>query len=157
MGYVRQNLMPGEQIMYETTLHWKIFLSPIIVGLLGTVFFVIALASDISEAWWACCLSMFVFLLAILSFVSAAISYATSEFAVTNKRVLAKVGFIRRHSSELLLTQVEGIRVHQGIMGRLLGYGTTVVTGTGGTEGVFKNIADPLGFRKQVQSQIHTL
>ena len=154
MGYVRQNLMPGEQVTYQTTLHWKIFFSPIILGLVGTVVFVTALTDENSSAGWAC-LGVFLFLFAILSFISLAISYATSEFAVTNRRVLAKAGFIRRRSLELLLTQVEGTRIHQGILGRLFGYGTVVVTGTGGTIGVFKNIEDPLRFRKQIQGQIH--
>ncbi|HKC53154.1 MAG TPA: PH domain-containing protein [Burkholderiales bacterium] len=78
----------------------------------------------------------------------------SSEFAVTNKRVLIKVGFIRRHSLELLLQKVEGIGVDQGIWGRVFDYGTIMVTGTGGTKEPFKNIAAPLEFRKQVQSRV---
>src|SRR5258706_11991105 len=78
----------------------------------------------------------------------------SSEFAVTNKRVLIKVGFIRRHSLELLLQKVEGIGVDQGIWGRAVDYGTIMVTGTGGTNEPFKNIAAPLEVRKQVQSRV---
>jgi uncharacterized membrane protein YdbT with pleckstrin-like domain len=63
---------------------------------------------------------------------------------------------IRRHSLELLLRQVEGIRVDQGLLGRVLGYGTIVVGGTGGTAEPFPEIASPLEFRRQVQMQSST-
>jgi uncharacterized membrane protein YdbT with pleckstrin-like domain len=94
------------------------------------------------------------FLVGILLGVLRFIAYKSSEFAVTNKRVLIKVGFIRRHSLELLLQKVEGIGVDQGIVGRIFGYGTIIVTGTGGTKEPFKNIENPLEFRKQVQQSI---
>jgi uncharacterized membrane protein YdbT with pleckstrin-like domain len=81
------------------------------------------------------------------------INFTSSEFGVTNRRVLIKVGFIRRHSLELLLPKVEGIAVDQGILGRILGYGTIIVTGTGGTKEPFRNIAAPMEFRKMVQQQ----
>jgi len=88
----------------------------------------------------------------ILLFISAFIERTTSEFAVTSKRVLIKVGFIRRHSLELLLHKVEGIGVDQGIVGRLLGYGMITVSGTGGTVEPFQTIENPLEFRRQVQT-----
>jgi uncharacterized membrane protein YdbT with pleckstrin-like domain len=82
------------------------------------------------------------------------IRYATSEFAVTNKRVIVKIGLIYRQTLELVLTKVETIRVEQSIMGRIFDFGTIVVSGTGGTKEPFKDIASPLKFREQVQSQL---
>jgi uncharacterized membrane protein YdbT with pleckstrin-like domain len=61
------------------------------------------------------------------------------------------VGFLRRRTVELLLTKVEAIGVDQGILGRILKFGTIAVTGTGGTNERFPGICDPLEFRKQVQ------
>jgi len=97
------------------------------------------------------------FLLLLLSAVTASYSYIAfrfSEFGVTNRRVLVKVGMIRRRSVELLLTKVEGIGVDQGVMGRLLDYGTIIITETGGTKEPFGKIAKPFEFRKRVQEQI---
>jgi uncharacterized membrane protein YdbT with pleckstrin-like domain len=94
------------------------------------------------------------FLVALFFGVSALIRYTTSEFALTNKRVLFKVGWLRRKTQELLLKKVEGISVDQSVLGRLLGFGTITVTGTGGTREPFPNIAGPLEFRSQIQSQI---
>lgn len=90
-------------------------------------------------------------LLGLAGFLVAHIIVITSEFAVTNNRVLVKVGIIRRHSMEIVLPQVEGIGVDQGIIGRILGFGTIVVSGTGTTREFFIRIRNPLEFRRQVQ------
>ena len=52
------------------------------------------------------------------------------------------------------MSRIESIAVEESAMGRLLGYGTVIVRGTGGTPEVFEKIAHPLEFRAQVQSQI---
>ena len=65
-----------------------------------------------------------------------------------------KLGTIRRRAIEMLLSKVEEIGVDQGVIGRVLGYGTVVIVGTGGSKEGFMLIADPLGFRRQVQEQI---
>src|SRR5206468_6927850 len=94
-----------------------------------------------------------VFVVAALVWLAQWVKAQTSEFAVTNKRVIVKVGLIRRDTLELLLSKVESIGVDQTVTGRIVGYGSIVVVGTGGTRETFKNIARPLDFRKQVQAR----
>ena len=77
-----------------------------------------------------------------------------TEMAVTNKRVIVKTGLVDRRTIELLLQRIESIAVEEPALGRLLGYGTVIVRGTGGTPEVFPQIARPLEFREQVQRQI---
>jgi uncharacterized membrane protein YdbT with pleckstrin-like domain len=89
-----------------------------------------------------------------LTAVNAAISRSTSEFAVTNRRLIVKVGLIQRRSLDLNLAKVETINVDQDIFGRLLDFGSITIIGTGGTREPFKNIADPMTFRLHVQEQI---
>ena len=97
---------------------------------------------------------IFVSLKALLTlFISPLIQRATSEFAITNKRVIIKVGLISRRTLEMNLSKIESVNVNQGIFGRLLGYGTIVVVGTGGTKEPFAGIADPMAFRKKFQEQ----
>ena len=86
--------------------------------------------------------------------ITSLIARATSEFAVTNKRVLIKTGWIRRYSLETLLTKVESIRVDQSVLGRMLDYGTIIISGTGGSKEPFHKIAAPMTFRRRVQDQI---
>lgn len=83
--------------------------------------------------------------------IAPLIEYGTSEFAITNKRIIIKVGFISRRTLEMNLSKVESVNVNQGILGRILGYGTIIVIGTGGTKEPFESIADPLAFRKKFQ------
>jgi len=89
----------------------------------------------------------------LLAFLAPVIDYATSEFGVTNKRVIIKVGFLRRKTLELLLRHVEAISVDQTVMGRFLNYGSVTLTGTGGVREVFHNISAPLEFRKRIQGE----
>ncbi len=84
-------------------------------------------------------------------FIAPLIAYTTSEFAITNKRVIIKVGFISRRTLEMNLAKIESINVNQGLLGRMLGYGTIVVIGTGGTKEPFAGISNPLDFRKKFQ------
>jgi uncharacterized membrane protein YdbT with pleckstrin-like domain len=146
MGYIEDNLMSGEKITYRSHLHWVVFLWPII-------WFVIAILFFIGGGDTAVVGGIFI-LVAIIHSISSLITYKTSEFGITNKRVLAKIGFIRRNSLEVLLTKVEGIQVNQGILGRILGYGSIVVSGTGGSKDPFHKISAPLEFRKRAQEQV---
>jgi hypothetical protein len=82
--------------------------------------------------------------------VFGVIAYLTTEMVVTNRRVIVKRGWIARRTIELRLSKVESAQVRQGIFGRMLGYGSVSVIGTGGTRETFGFVADPLGFRRAV-------
>ena len=96
---------------------------------------------------------IFVSLKAILTlWISPIIQAMTSEFAITNKRIIIKIGLIRRRTLEMNIAKVESVNVDQGIMGRILGYGTVTVIGTGGTRETFEDISQPVEFRKAFQN-----
>jgi uncharacterized membrane protein YdbT with pleckstrin-like domain len=102
--------------------------------------------------------TVFVSLKALLTlFILPLVARATSEFAVTNRRVIIKVGLVSRKTVELKLDKVESIGVDQTIPGRIFGYGTIVVRGTGGTNEPFRGIARPLDFRKAVNEATEAL
>ena len=84
--------------------------------------------------------------------LNVVVKVATTELALTNKRIIAKFGFIRRSTVELRLEKVESISINQGLLGRLLGYGTVVVKGTGGTGTPIPSIKKPLDFRRIVNN-----
>jgi uncharacterized membrane protein YdbT with pleckstrin-like domain len=157
MSYINQNLLPGEEVKYRATLHWIIYVGPVVLGLLGFIFLLSSAgargSADHSVAGGLMTLGVVLLIVAGLMFLDRWIRVKTSEFGVTNKRVIIKVGLIQRHTLELLLAQVETIGVDQGIMGRILGYGRIVVVGTGGTNEPFIKIAQPLEFRRQVEIQ----
>jgi uncharacterized membrane protein YdbT with pleckstrin-like domain len=149
MSYIEKNLMSGESIVYRSKLHWIMFGWPVLLFVAAIILVIIGGGvAGIGLAF---------FLLAILVSINSLISYLSSEFGVTNKRVIVKVGFIRRNSLEILLNKVEGIQVSQDVIGRMLDYGSITIVGTGGTHDPLYNISAPLEFRRKAQEQIESI
>jgi uncharacterized membrane protein YdbT with pleckstrin-like domain len=159
MGYVEQNLISGEEIKYETHLHWVMLLVP---GIISGFFFLFALYlfsrafahRGSSDATTLLIFAALMIVLGDLPLLTAIIQRRASEFAVTNKRIILKVGVIRRKTAEMFLEKIESVGVDQGILGRIFNYGEITVHGTGGTAEPFDRISHPLEFRRQVQEQI---
>ena len=84
-------------------------------------------------------------------FLFPTIAQYSDEFVITNKRVIIKTGLIARHTLELNLSKIESVNIYQNILGRILGYGSIQIIGTGGTKETFINIKKPLQFRKKFQ------
>ena len=151
MGYIDDNLMSEEQVIYRTKLHWITLLIP---AILAIFFGLPAIPAILDIFFGSFVFGSFLLLVAIICGIPSFISFKNSEFAITNKRVLMNAGFIRINSLEIPLTKVEAIQVKQGPLGRILNYGTVIITGTGGTAKRFRDIYAPLEFRKKLQEQI---
>lgn len=149
MGYVERHLLVGEQVVYKTRLHWVLFLKPALLFLGGVALAVVL--RQVQDPPWLWTIGAAVAPIGLVWGLVHYVELMTSEFAVTSSRLIMKVGLISRYTTELLLAKVETIGVHQGLMGRLLGYGDLVVTGTGGAREVFRRVRDPIGFRNHVQ------
>lgn len=132
--------MEGEVVSYKTNLTWFIFFWPVVLSII-LLPFLSGLNLMITVPW----------------LIIAIVDYISSEFGITNKRLVMKTGVIKRQTHETQVNKIERINIEQGIIGRLLGYGTIMVSGTGGGITPFKNVADPLTFRKRIQEQINIL
>jgi uncharacterized membrane protein YdbT with pleckstrin-like domain len=151
MKYVTRVLQPGETVVYATHLHWLIFLSAIVLSLIGVAMLVgsgVTNGNIISDAFRA---GAAVFALIALAFwLRAVIRRATTELAITDRRVIYKSGLLSRHTLEMNRSKVESIDVEQTIIGRILGFGTIIMRGTGGNLEPICQIADPLTFRSHI-------
>jgi len=160
LSYVEKNLIPGEKILYKTQLHWVVILWPVLLGLLfglaGIALLVRALWSSrgADSSGVMIVVALILLLAAAISAGMALLKRAATEMAVTDHRVVVKIGLLSRRTIELLLSKVESIGVEETLFGRILGYGTVVLRGTGGTPESFSTIAHPLEFRREVQQQI---
>ena len=143
MGYIENNLLRNERLIYKARLHWIIFLKPAILVTIG-IFFIGIFPS----------LAIFIIVTGLVFLIDPIITYITSEYGVTNKRIIFKVGFIRRQTLELLHKHVESLSIKQSVLERILGFGSVTVTGTGGIKQIFNNISYPLKLRKRVHEQI---
>jgi len=154
-GYVASNLLPNEQIVYRGNLHWLYFLRPLLW--FAFAFFLFRTGANMNAGErdagiGAIVLGVLVVFVGIASMISHVITYVTSEFAVTNRRVIMKQGFIRRKTMELMLGKVDSLAIDQGILGRIAGFGTVRVS-VATEKQSFRFLANPLEFRRQVQLQ----
>ena len=158
MSYIDNNLLTDEHVVYRTHLHWIIFVRPIFWSLLAFFLYYLYFTNmpNSTQSYYQLVIAI-PLLIVIFEAIQKLVLYHSSEFGVTNKRVIVKTGFIRVSSSENFLQKVENIQVHQSIWGRILGYGTIIIIGTGGTQESFYLIHDPLMFRRQVQEQVELI
>lgn len=156
MSYVDDNLSKNEKVLFRAHVSKAVFIPSIFAAILAILFFFYtinknaALGSAQSGTGIMILFALFLALWSILLGIQAVITLATTEFAVTNRRVIAKTGFIRRRTVEILLMKVESVSINQPILGRIFDFGTVAITGTGGTREGFKVIAEPLEVRKKV-------
>lgn len=151
MKYVERVLQPGETIIYLTSVHWFVYLQAAILFVVALAFFVASGAVADDTASLACeAAAGIVLLLSALAAVDAFIRRATTELAITDRRVIFKTGLFRRQSTEINRSKVETVGVDQSIVGRLLDYGTVVVRGTGGSLEPIACVGAPLTFRSHI-------
>jgi uncharacterized membrane protein YdbT with pleckstrin-like domain len=133
VAYVTSVLQPGETVKVIGRLHWTVFIRSVLLAAVSLLLMVYGekvfmnsiIGKGIVYAGWV---GMAV---AAVMFLDAAFKRWTTELSVTTHRVIYKRGFIWRHTVEMNMDKVETVNVDQSIMGRILGYGTIHVLGTG--------------------------
>jgi uncharacterized membrane protein YdbT with pleckstrin-like domain len=153
MSYVNAVLQPGERVRAVGRLHWVIFARAILLAAIG--FAVLALRREFAPqtrsvadvAGWI------VLAIALLAFLAAWFRRSITELAVTNRRVIYKRGFLRRHTVEMNMDKVETVDVDQSVAGRLLGFGSIRVLGTGRGIENLKRVASPLQLRNAITAR----
>lgn len=164
--YINRVLGPDEHVIYEAEIHWYVYLRGFFtimfgaflgralpnlidryagftaMGVPGTVIHGIALA---------------VIAIGAYSMMCAYIRQISTELVLTNRRVIAKYGFIATTTFELMITKVEGANIDQTVWGRLLGFGTILVKGTGGGISPIDHIARPYLFHDYLMKVLEKL
>ena len=150
MAYVHSVLQPGETIKVVGRLHWINYLKALLLAALAAVMLLYAaeeptrMGRTFALGGWA------VLAVAAVFFLGAWAHKWMTELSVTNHRVIYKTGFIRRHTVEMNMDKVETVDVDQSILGRLLGFGTIRVRGTGQGIESLRGIGDPIGLRNAI-------
>jgi uncharacterized membrane protein YdbT with pleckstrin-like domain len=126
VSYIDDSLIEGEAILHRARVSWwsqfwLVFFGIVLLVVVVGLFFLLA-------AW---------------------IRVRSTEIAITNRRVIAKFGFVKRDTVEINLEKVEALKVEQGFMGRMLNFGTVFISGAGTSVAPIKDIADPLVFRRK--------
>ncbi|MBN2689743.1 MAG: PH domain-containing protein [Gammaproteobacteria bacterium] len=162
MSYISKTLLKNENILLQEKPHWIIFSSVLSWIVLAIIFWFLSgllgfSSISIFSVDFPYIIELLFFVMAIFSFVMAYIIYISSEYVITDKRVLMKTGLINYHALELFYGKIESIYVNQTIGGRIFDYGTIVIRGTGGTGDHFSNVPKPHVFRRAVQQQMEDM
>ena len=126
MSYIDDSLIEGESILHRARVSWWSQAGLLVLGIL-----------------------LLVLVVGLAFLVVAWIRVRSTEIAITNRRVIAKFGFVKRDTVEINLDKVEALRVEQGFLGRMLNFGTIFISGAGTSVAPIKDIADPLVFRRK--------
>lgn len=143
-NYIDSNLARDEKVIIKAQVTWW---SQLWYLLFGGLFILMAIPSK-----------NFVFFLIGFVFVAiAVINVVTTELALTNRRIIAKSGLVRRNTVELKVNRVESLGVDQGVLGRIFNFGSISVKGIGGSNAPIPYISRPLEFRQQVNNYLDEL
>ena len=129
MSYIQDSLGDGETIIAEAHFSWLY-----------------------SLVAWLALIFLGIFIIGIVIFLSMMIRKWTTEIGVTSHRFVEKKGVFSMHTNEIALPNIEGVKVNQTIMGRIFGYGTVRIEGTGVDAVTTPNINDPVGFVRAIQT-----
>ena len=149
MSYLQKVLEPNERILYQTTVSWTLYIPSLLVLLVAIAVYV-ASSLVLTSKTVVDVLTLIPALLALALLAKAWFHRWTTEIAITNRRIILKRGFIRRHTIEINMDKVESVDVDQSLLGRLLNYGDVIVRGTGEGLEPLHMIDSPLKFRSEV-------
>jgi uncharacterized membrane protein YdbT with pleckstrin-like domain len=147
MSKISRNLLEGEAIGYVTQIHWCTLLAPgflFLILLPGAAvaaahrYFSLSVAAGAAGLWLLACVWQ----------------RRNSEFAVTNIRVVIHTGSFATDSMDVMLPKICGVEVHQGFWGRIFGFGSLILEGTGGARERFEAVADPFELRREIEQRV---
>jgi uncharacterized membrane protein YdbT with pleckstrin-like domain len=161
MSYIDKSLGDGETVIARARFHWLYNLSAWLQLLVPAIVFVVVLswageqpnflASGNPMTWLAVVVAIWL-LLGLIAFFRMMIRKWTTEIGVTSHRFVEKYGALSMRTNEIALPNIEGVKVNQSMMGRMLGCGTLRIEGTGVDAVTTPDIADPVGFVRAIQT-----
>lgn len=149
MDYVDSILEPGESVRYRTSVSGTIYIPSILLTLCSLAVLIAGVNNreSIEISWF---FAIIFAIAAIGAFLPAWFRRSTTEIAVTDRRIVLKRGFIRRHTIELNMQKVESVDIDQTLIGRLFNFGDVTIRGVGSSYETLRMIHAPLKLRTTV-------
>ena len=154
MSYILSNLKDNEKLAFKSSQSIKsLFFWSFIFGFIGLVLVLLkgfVIIMGVSPTGY----NLYLIYWSVLLFfvIKNLITYFTTEYGITNTRVISKQGLIRRDIEEINLSSIESINVNQSIIGRILNYGTIIISGRGTSKVIFKDIDNVVEIRKLIKN-----
>jgi len=151
MPLARRLLIPDDKADVDLRPHPSALVMAAVVAIVGFVAVVwLSAKTDVADwLWWA------LFLLVVVLYpLPKLIAWLTSNFAVTSDRVIHRQGFIAKRSMEIPLEAINDVRFEQGILDRIVGAGTLVISSASEFgRNSFDNIRNPEGVQMVIYEQ----
>ncbi|MBQ8676995.1 MAG: PH domain-containing protein [Alphaproteobacteria bacterium] len=153
--YVQNTLQLDEEVLMAPKLHWAVYIDTYFQLSLLYILFCHFMAPFIDYSREM--RGMFeltervVGLLILLRIMWVFVRNMSVEMAVTNYRVVYKIGVLNVRTEELVNDRIEAVSVRQSIMGRILNYGDILFSGTGTSKVVFRKVYAPWWIKSQVE------
>jgi uncharacterized membrane protein YdbT with pleckstrin-like domain len=149
MRYIDSVVQPGETVRQVATIHWIVYLPGLAVLFVTTIIYLMVPKNGMMQtigSWLALCLlAGSVYLL-----IRAWLRQFSTEYAVTDRRVIYKRGLVWRKTMEMNMDKISSVDVEQSIFGRMLNYGTVRVYSPGADPEPIKDIGSPIDFRTHI-------
>lgn len=152
MGYPERLLSPGEAIVREFRPHWQFLALPIVFGLLAVVLAVVAVAMVEGGAGWLLVIGL-IAVWALLS-VKRVADWLTTQYVITNERVVRRAGVFSRSGVEIPLESITNVAFNQSLVERLIRSGDLVIESAGESgQSRYSDIPDPEGLQSLIYQQ----
>ena len=142
-AHVRAMLREGETLKRAAAIHWGIYWK-------GAALLVVSLLlmTKIFN------LGAFLFLVSAVAFAFAYLTKYYLLLVLTDKRLIVRHGILSLETVQMHFNRIESVEVFRPPMGRILGYATVIVTGTGSRVTAVPYIADADAFRADLDHMI---
>ncbi len=153
MSYVERSLGDGERLIARAHFHWFYTAKALLAVIVPFIVLIIILifGREIAQGWLAL-FGLMLLAAGVVVCLRLLIRRWTTEIAVTSHRFVEKHGLVALRTNEIALGNIEGVRLFQGLWGRLWGYGQLRIEGTGVDAVEIPTIADPIGFRRAIET-----
>src|SRR6185295_794113 len=151
MAFPKRLLIEGETLVLDLRPHPIALALPTLYTLVLTVA-VVWLNAWLGGPWWVW---PAVWVVAMLIYpVPKFVAWLTSIFAVTSDRVIHRQGWIAKRSMEIPLEAINDVRFEQGILDRMVGAGTLVISSASEFgRNTFDDIRHPEAVQKVIYEQ----
>lgn len=141
---IKSVLTTDEEILQDCRVHWIVFFKPLFYALLGLAVAILFIPL----------VGALILLMDFFAFYSAAVFYESTHLILTPKKVIGRTGFLSRDWSQLNIGHIETAYLQEPILGRIFGYSSVIIRGTGIGLVAFPYLIDGEVFLKKLEQLI---
>lgn len=136
-------MIKDNKIIYQTGLHWVVFIPSAFVFVLGLAIIIVYPPLLL--------VGLLLFTVGGLGFLAQIINYKYSYLNLYADRLRIQTGLLSRQSIDMPYTKMESVDIRQPVMGCLLNYGSLYITGSGGSIYYIHKVREPLTCRRYLE------